>query len=161
MTNAIVGADLTASYADLESGKGFGLGDRYTDSTGNEYVFLQAAAAITGDGYAVTYLPTYAATMTATAQALTALGAPVAVCRADAAVASGSYFWGQVKGFGNLWVLASCAANAVVAATTTAGALDDAVGKTITGLVLTTARAASAGLAPAVLNYPAVGVTTT
>jgi hypothetical protein len=161
MTNALVGAKfdrtLTADETTQE-GTGFGLGDHYTDSEGNTFVYLVADAAITGAGYVVTYLPDFGAVMTATGQALTALGAPVAVAQAE--VASGSYFWGQIKGFCDVQVSASAGANVVLAATSTAGQLDDAVGKTIERLVLTTARAASAGLAPAVLTYPTVGATT-
>ena len=161
MANTLVGAKFDRTLTSDQStqeGTGFGLGDRYTDSDGNEYVYLSAAAAVTGAGYAVTYTPAFAATMTATAQALTALGAPVAI--AQAAVAEGSRGWFLVKGFGDVQVSASCAANAVVAATATAGQLDDAVGKTIERLVLTTARGSGAGLAPAVLTYPTVGATT-
>jgi hypothetical protein len=61
-----------------------------------------------------------------------------------------------------LQVLASAAANVRLNTTATAGALDDdgtSTTKEVLGIALTTARAASQGLAPAMLNYPAVGVT--
>lgn len=160
MGNTLIGGKfdrvLTAD-AETQEGTGFGLGDRYVDEKGNEYVYLAAGSNITGLGYVVTYTPAFLATMTATAEALTALGAPVAV--AQAAVAQGSRGWFLVKGFGDVRT-AIANANAVLAATSTAGQLDDAVGKTIERLVLTTARAGSAGLAPAVLTYPTVGATT-
>lgn len=161
MANAIMGASLTRTFtADqlAQEGKGFGLLDRYTDHVGNEYVFLQAEAAITGEGYVVTYGPDGKAIMTATAQAKTALGAPVAVALAEVAI--NDFGWFLVKGFGQVRTNASVDANAVLAATTTAGQLNDAVGKTIERLVLTTARGTGAGLAPAVLTYPTVGATT-
>ena len=162
MGNVLIGAELGRALTadDIAQSRGFGLLDRYTAGNGNEYVFLQAGSGgVTGAGYVVTYTPAGVATMTATAQALTAFGAPVAVAQVD--MAEGEYGWFLIKGFGDVRVSASCAANAVVAATSTAGQLDDAVGKTIHGLILTTAREASAGLAPGALNYPTVGVTTT
>lgn len=160
MGNAMIGALLTRVLTGDQlgaEGTGFGLLDRYTDHAGNEYVFLQAEAAITGEGYVVTFGPTGLAIMVATGQAKTALGAPVAVALAE--VPLGSYAWFQVKGFAQIRT-AVAAANTVLAATSTAGQLDDAVGKTIERLVLTTARADSAGLAPGVLTYPTVGATT-
>jgi hypothetical protein len=77
-------------------------------------------------------------------------------------IAASSYGWVQIKGPANLQVLASAAANVRLNTTATAGALDDdgtAGSKDVLGIALTTARAASQGLAPAMLNYPAVGVT--
>jgi len=68
----------------------------------------------------------------------------------------------QVNGTCNIRVAASCAANAVVTSTTTAGQLDDAAGtgtKTISGMALTTANGGSAGNAEGVITFPTVGAT--
>ena len=77
-------------------------------------------------------------------------------------IAASSYGWVQIKGPADLQVLASAAANVRLNTTATAGALDDdgtAGTKDVHGIALTTARAATQGSAPAMLNYPAVGVT--
>ena len=124
----------------------------------DEYVYVEAAATITGATYVVGIDEDYEATMLAAA-AGGALGDAVGV--AKAAAAAGEYLWVQVRGTCDVRVAASCAANVVLAATATAGQIDDAVGKTVERLVLTTARAASAGPAPARLMYPTVGATTT
>ncbi len=81
---------------------------------------------------------------------------------APSAIAASSYGWVQVKGVCNVQVAASCAANVRLNTTATAGQLDDdgtAGSLTCDGIVLTTARAASAGTAPAVMNYSIQGVT--
>lgn len=89
-----------------------------------------------------------------------AIGNRVAI--APAAMVAGDQGWFQVLGFcDNVQVLASCAANVRVNTTATAGALDDdgtAGAMSILGLVLSTARAASQGNAPAILSYPTIGV---
>jgi hypothetical protein len=79
-----------------------------------------------------------------------------------AAFADNDYGWAQVYGPALVQVAASCAANAVITSTTTAGQLDDAAGtgtKTINGIALTAARGGSAGTAAGILTYPTVGVT--
>lgn len=140
-------------------GKDFGLGDLVTSHDGKEYVWLQASAAITGAGFVCFMTAANLATMLSTAN--DAIGSRVAI--APAAMATGDRGWFQI--YGNcdaVQVLASCAANVRVNTTATAGALDDdgTVGSmSILGLVLSTARAASQGNAPAILSYPTIGVT--
>lgn len=156
----MIGATLTEpmSAADVSaSGKGFGLGDRYVSHDGKEYVYVQASGAIAGDGYVAGIDEDYQATALTTSGG-GALGDLVGV--AGAAFADNDYGWLQVKGPCNVQVSASAAANTALVATSTAGQLDDAAtGKSVSGIVLTAARAASAGTAPGVLNYPAVGAT--
>lgn len=159
----ILGANPTESYTLTElqqSGKGFSVGDRFTAFDGKEYVFVQAGVGgITGEGYVAIIDEAYSAVMADTTTSATARGDMVGV--ALAAVAASSYGWLQVKGPCNLRVNVA-SANVRLNTTGTAGQLDDdgtAGSEEITGCVLTTARAATPGLAPGMLNYPAVGVT--
>jgi hypothetical protein len=159
MTYAI-GQNTSTSYTAaemLQTGLGFGLGDRYTDSVGKEWVWVTAATAVTQ--YDVVFFDVaYSASTLSTSN--DARGNLVAV--APIAIASGSYGWVQVKGPTTMNVLASCAANVRLNTTATGGSLDDdgtTGAMAVDGIYLTTARAASPGSAPGILNYPAVGVT--
>lgn len=160
MANVVMGAfpgDVLTS-AELEAGRGFGLGDRYVDHTGREFVFVTfGVGGATGAGYACVVNENFSAVMTTNAAALR--GQQVGI--AQAAAAAGEFGWLQIYGNGNVWS-AVAVANAAMATTTTAGEIDDAAGtgtKQILGLSLTTARTGSAGLAPAILNYPTIGAT--
>jgi len=151
---SLTAAEITAG------GKGFAVGDTYVDNAGNGYTFIQAAGAITGAGFVVRFGVDFQATMLSTAN--DARGDRVGV--ALGAIASGEFAWVQTSGvFANVQVLASCAANARLNTTATAGALDDdgtAGAEVIDHLVLTTARAASQGNAPGLgSNNAAIGVT--
>ena len=147
-----------AAFTTPEAAPTFRPGTTMKGEDGSEFIYVQANGAITGPGYVVGVDEDLQATMLATA-AGGAFGDMVAV--APVAFADDEYGWVQIKGPCQVQVAASCAANVVLAATATAGQIDDAVGKTINGLVLTTAREASAGLAPGYANYPVVGATTT
>ena len=150
--SALTAAEITGG------GKGFAVGDTYVDQSGNGYTFIVAGGAITGAGFVVRFGVDFSATMLSTAN--DARGDRVGV--ALGAIASGEFAWVQTSGvFANIQVLASCAANARLNTTATAGALDDdgTVGSfVIDHIVLTTARAASQGNAPGVAaNNAAVG----
>ena len=150
--SALTAAEITGG------GKGFSVGDTYVDNAGNGYTFIVAGGAITGAGFVVRFGVDFSATMISTAN--DARGDRVGV--ALGAIASGEFAWVQTSGvFANVQVLASCAANARLNTTATAGALDDdgTVGAfAIDHIVLTTARAASQGNAPGVAaNNAAVG----
>lgn len=160
MTNVVMGAFpgdvLTA--AELEAGRGFGLGDRYTDHLGREYVFVTfGAGGATGAGYVVSINENFSAVMATNTASL--FGQQVGI--AQAAAASGEFGWVQI--FGNAQVWTDVAVVAVrMQTTTTAGQIDDASGtgtKQIPGLSLTAARVSTAGLAPAILTYPTIGAT--
>lgn len=153
----ILGANVTNPTTDPDEGKAFGLGDILTTHDGKEFVYVQANGAITGAGYAVTIDETYQAAMITATNA--ELGDLVGI--ASAAFLDNDYGWVQRKGVCVIRVAASAAANVVLAATATAGQLDDAVGDTIVGAVLTTANGGAAATAAGVLNYPVVGATTT
>ena len=147
-----------ANFTSTTASPTFGVGTRIRGANGSEWVYVQAAGAITGAGRAVVIDEDFQAAMVTTANALRGLSIGIAA----AAFADDDYGWVQIYGVCDIQVAASCAANVGIAATATAGQLDDAVGtgtKNILGLVLTTARAASAGTAPGVLSYPTVYTT--
>lgn len=153
-----IGVNLTKTFTADElstSGIGHAPGDRYMSYNGKEYLFAQANGAITGAGYVCSVDETYHAAMISTSND----GGGDLIGIPGAAVADNSYGWFQVKGPCDIQVLASAAANARLNTTATGGALDDD-GTTgayaIDGIALTTARSASAGTAPAILNYPQV-----
>jgi hypothetical protein len=92
-----------------------------------------------------------------------AIGDKIGVFGGTTSALVNDYCWLQVYGTcDQIQVAASCAPNVNLASTTTAGVIDDAVAtptKNITGIVLTTARAASQGVAPGELNWPVVSTT--
>jgi hypothetical protein len=160
MANTVIGAFpgdvLTA--AEMEAGRGFGLGDRYVDHLGREFVFVTfGAGGATGAGYVCSINADFSAVMATNTLAL--FGQHVGI--AQAAAVAGEFGWLQIYGNGQVW--SDVAVVAVrMQTTTTAGQIDDASGtgtKQIPGLSLTAARTGSAGLAPAILTYPHVGAT--
>lgn len=163
MANTIVGALTTEKFtaAQMEQGKGFGLGDRFIDSVGREFVFVQFGTGGASVQFLVSInMADYTAVMTSNSASLR--GQLVGVYVGDTAALIGEFGWVQIYGPASIQVSASCAANALITTTVTAGELDDAAGvgtKTIAGVVLTTARAASSGQAPAMLIYPNVTIT--
>jgi hypothetical protein len=156
----LIGVDILnpVTAAELTQGKGFGLGDRHIDQTGNEYVYVQAGVGGITANFVATIDEAYGAVMVSTSN--DARGDLLGV--APATIAANSFGWVQVKGVCNVQVAASCAANVRLNTTATAGQLDDdgtAGSITCDGIVLTTARGAGAGTAPAVMSYAIQGVT--
>lgn len=134
------------------------LGTRMRGANGSEWVYVQASGAITGAGYVVVIDEAWQAAMATNTTAV--YGQQIGV--AGVAFADNDYGWVQVFGTASIRVAASCAANAVITSTTTAGELDDAAGvgtKTLVGAVLTTANGGAAANAEGVLTYPTVGAT--
>lgn len=157
-----IGADPTQTLAAASyglSGREFSKGDRFTDKDGKIWLYCVAGGAITGAGYVVTIDEAYSALQLSTSN--DARGDLIGV--SPVSVTSGDYFWAQIYGVcDNIQVLASCAANVRLNTTATAGALDDdgtAGSIQAEGIYLTTARAASQGNAPGVLNFAIQGVT--
>ena len=156
----VIGANYAAPMSAAEavlSGKSFSVGDLSEDSVGNVWMYVQASAAVAAN-YFVVISTTFTAAQITTTNGLRGLrvGSPAV------AMASGEFGWVQIYGPSTVQVLASAAANARLNTTATGGALDDDAttgAKEITGVALTAARAASAGTAPAILNYPTVGAT--
>jgi len=155
LVGKMVGEVYTASQLET-NGLAFGLGDIYSTHDGKQFIFCQASAPITGAGYVCGIDEANVATMLS-ASAGGDRGDRVGV--APAAMAANEYGWFQVYGAADVQV-AVAVANALLAATSTAGQLDDAVGKTVERLTLTAARTGSAGLAAAMLVHPTVGATT-
>jgi hypothetical protein len=156
----LIGVDILnpVTDAELTQGKGFGLGDRHIDQTGNEYVYVQAGVGGITANFVATINEAYGAVMVSTSN--DARGDLLGV--APVAIAASSYGWVQVKGVCTVQVAASCAANVRLNTTATAGQLDDdgtAGSITCDGIFLTTARGSGAGTAPGVLNYAIQGVT--
>lgn len=157
----IIGGNPLESYTSAELatvGKGFAVGDRFIDHTGNEFVYVQAGAGGITANFVAAIDEAYSAVMVSTSN--DARGDLIGVARAT--IAASSFGWLQVKGVVDVQVAASCAANVRLNTTATAGQIDDdgtAGAIAIDGLVLTTARGGSAGTAPGLLNYPVQGVT--
>ena len=156
----LIGVDILnpVTAAELTQGKGFGLGDRHIDQSGNEYLYVQAGVGGITANFVATIDEAYNAVMVSTSN--DARGDLLGV--APVTIAANSFGWVQVKGVCNIQVAASCAANVRLNTTATAGQLDDdgtAGSITCDGIFLTTARGAGAGTAPGVLNYAIQGVT--
>lgn len=156
----LIGVDILnpVTAAEITQGKGFGLGDRHIDQVGNEYVYVQAGSGGITANFVATIDEAYGAVMVSTSN--DARGDLIGV--APVAIPANSFGWVQVKGVCNVQVAASCAANVRLNTTATAGQIDDdgtGGALALDGIVLTTARGASAGTAPAVLNYAIQGVT--
>ncbi len=168
VTSGQLGVNLTDIYVPSTSlypypsvNTQFTLGQQVTAADNSVWVYvLLGTGGVTGAGFVMVFDEDFLAVMMS--NSVGAIGDKIGVWPGAAAVA-GSYGWVQVYGTCDaMQVLASAAANVALASTTTDGALDDAVAnptKNITGVVLTTARAASQGNAPAELNWPVVGTT--
>ena len=144
----------------VELGSGMALGTQITASDGSVWAYcVYGTGGSTGLGYVMVIDEAWSAVMMENTPG--AFGDKIGVSPAVAIATD--YGWVQVYGVcDSIRVAASCAANVPLASTTTAGEIDDAVStptKNLPGIILTTARAASAGLAPGFLNWPAVGTT--
>jgi hypothetical protein len=160
----IIGADPSQSFTATElqnTGKGFGLGDRFTANDGKEYVFVLAGVGgITGAGYVGIIDEAYSAVMATLTTSATAFGDMVGV--GVAAIAASSYGWLQVKGPCVILGNALCAANVRINTTATAGQLDDdgtAGSEVVEGVALTAAVGGAAATAAAIISYPRIGAT--
>jgi hypothetical protein len=151
---SIVGADPTRTFSTLTDGRSFGLGDRYTDNLGNEYVFVLAGGAITQ--YDTVHVNSaYSANAITAALAIT----PGFVGFAQVAFASADYGWVMTRGKPTVRVAASCAKDVALYTTDTAGVLDDATASAshhqIMGTLITTTQS-TASTVVAVASFPMV-----
>jgi hypothetical protein len=154
-----IGANTGDTLATTTDGRMFGLGDRFVDGDGKAWVFVKATAAIAVNSVC-TFDETYQTTVAPLTTSNDAYGDLVGV--AAATFASGDYGWLQVSGPASILAKASCAANVRLNTTATSGSLDDdgtGGSMVVLGIALTTARAASDGVAPAILNFPQIGAT--
>ena len=149
--------DTFTAAAALQQGKGFGLGEFHRDDQGRGFVFVQASAAVAANDV-VFFTTAFAATTLSTSNDARGNKCGVALV----AFAANEFGWVQVDGPSSVNVLASCAANARLNTTATAGKLDDdgTVGSMqVQGIYLTTANGGSTAAIAAVLNFPYIDVT--
>lgn len=147
----MIGAKLTEAYTNLTDGASFGLGDRYVDKNGNEYVFVQASGAVAQ--YDAVHINS-----ANVAQALTkALGdTGLSVGVAVATLSSASYGWAQIKGLGTVNVLQTCSSSTALYTSGTAGKLDDTTTSQvkIAGVVILANVTAATATACVMGTYP-------
>lgn len=147
----MIGAKLTEAYTNLTDGASFGLGDRYVDKNGNEYVFVQASGAVAQ--YDAVHINS-ANIAQALTKALGDTGLPVGV--AVATLSSASYGWAQIKGLGTVNVLQTCSSSTALYTSGTAGKLDDTTTSQvkIAGVVILANQTQSAAAAAVIGTYP-------
>ena len=157
---AFVGASLTSPMSADEraqTGKGFGLNDRYVDSEGREYVYVQASGAITGAGYTCIIDEAGQAAMVSTSNDIPGarLGVPLE------AFADNDFGFVQIYGDCDaIRGAATAAADTLLVLTATAGVLDDAAtGVRAEGIVLSATVGGAAANVAGFLQYPKVGET--
>lgn len=152
-----LGANVAQTYTTLSEGNTPALGDIYEAVGAKRFVFVQYGTGGATANYAVSITHAGAAVMTT--NALSLRGERVGVAMATAV--ANEYGWAQIYGAVNVQTDLAVA-NAAMATTVTAGQIDDASGvgtKQILGLVLTTAKAGSAGLAPCFMSWATIGIT--
>lgn len=144
------------------SNPAFDVGTLGEGKDGSKWIYVKVGVGgLTTGGFVAVYDEDFLAVMMSNTPG--AIGDKVGVFGGSSSAVANDYCWLQVYGTcDQIQVAASCAANVPLASTTTAGVVDDAVAtptKNILGMWLTTARAASQGVAPGVLNWPTVGTT--
>lgn len=144
MAGFAFGADPTTTMTatELLQGKGFTIGDTFTDKSGNEWMFVLA-------GSAITQYDCVRVTTAFVADSITISNGAVPSVPAfatGAGIASGSYGWVLTRGSTSIRVAASCLPNVPLYTTATAGVLDDATASG-TGALQVSAVAASTGTA--------------
>lgn len=152
-------APATGAYNFGTSNPTFVVGQTADGQDGSKWVYVKyGVGGSTGLGFVMVYDEDFLAVMVSTSN--DTFGDKIGVSPAAALV--DNYGWLQIFGTCDaIQVLASCGANIAINTTVTAGALDDsgAAGFQISGIILTTARAASQGNAPGILNYPLITAT--
>ncbi len=140
----------------------FAVGTLSEGLDGSKWIYVKVGTGgITTGGFVAVYDEDFLAVMMS--NSVGAIGDKIGVFGGSTSAIALDYCWLQVYGTcDQIQVAASAAANVALASTTTDGVLDDSVAnptKNISGMWLTTARAASQGVAPGVLNWPTVGAT--
>ena len=121
---AFVGANVSGRYSTTtgpDAGQTFGLGDRYTDNVGNNYIFVSASTSITSYQVCAVTSSYWAAPITT---ALSSANPGVGAAGVNG-ISSGSWGWVQTRGNMTIQVLSTCSASSFLYTTATAGALDD------------------------------------
>lgn len=158
---ALVGMNPTNVYTDAELlrlGTGFGPGDQFEDSAGNQYVFVRATAAL-GLGDVVQYSNSYGVGGAGTVAPLTTATAKPGWKVGVALTAVPANSWGWLCIYGNVPfnTLAGCLPNVRLNTVANSGSVDDdgtAASFEVWGLHLAVARAGNPTLG--VVNYPIV-----
>ncbi len=164
--SAVIGITPDAVRTSTE-GAEFRLGTRMrveTSAGTKEYIYVEAAEAITAAGYLCVIKTTFDVEMVDTTATTPGTAGPGSmVGAAQAAIASGGFGWLQIYGVGSLRTLASCVKGTQLNSTGTPGAVDDDAGagsEVINGLTLgTTTGGAEATNTDAFFNYPSIGRT--
>lgn len=134
----------------VEDSAGYALGTRMMDGkTSEEYLYVKAATDLAGETVCVIDENNNAS---AIATPNTEVGDRAGVVKTP--MTSGKYGWVSRNGSGNITVGANCRANVALGTTASPGRLDDSGGTTLDGIVLTAARGAGVGAAPALWEYP-------
>lgn len=137
----------------------FALGTRMFSANGGSWLYVSLPAIVQAGSSVVVDPTTWLATLATTANS--PFGEYVGVAPAVASL--GNYGWVQMSGvIDNAYVGANCAANVRLNTTATAGMLDDdgtAGSKTATGIIITTARGGTNGVAPGFGAGGSVGAT--
>ena len=131
----------------------FQLGQISQGTDGSQWIFVKyGTGGSTGLGYVCVYDEDFLAIMQSTSTG--GIGDKIGVSPAAATI--GQYGWLQVYGTcDDIRVFTSCNPNVALGSTANAGEIDDTVTThAIAGIWLTTARGASQGNAPGVLNFP-------
>ena len=126
------------------------LGTRLCDNEGNIYIYLKGVAN-TATGSWVAYDKNKQTSLLTD----TIAGKLYPIAIATAAITADYYGWYMIAGDsyqGN--VLANCAAESLLYATSTPGYLDDSGTIKVIGAIATTARGSTNGLTDMILNYP-------
>lgn len=154
---ALIGTDPSNTFTSttLKQGKAFGLGDRYIDASGNEFVFVLASGVITV--YDTVWINSaYTAAAITPALAVT----PGAVGFAQTAFADGEYGFVMTRGVPTIRVGASCNANVPLYTSDTAGVLDDSTLSAshyqVQGVILAQSVSASISTGTAVASFPLI-----
>jgi hypothetical protein len=114
---------LTDTYTTTTKPDSLVVGQRWRDmQTGKEYMFVLANGTITASG-AVKFDESVAATTFKVIDTAAATDAFLGVNNSGASVASGVYFWIQIKGFATVLVAASQSAGDILAPSGTAATL--------------------------------------
>lgn len=159
--NGTIGAYAGSTITSTTEGQDHALGDMAFGDDGSIWVYVQANGAISQ--YDVVLLDEdWQADQIDTTNTASARGQLCGV--AAVAFADDAYGWIQICGVTTMNVKKSCAANAVLNSTASAGRLDDdstTGAEVINGIVLTTLRGSTSGSAAGILFWPTVGATET
>ena len=133
MSGPQIGAYTAGNFSSLTAeGKGFSPGDRFTDHSGQEWIYVRAGSAITQYDCVHVDASYDALPVTDTL----AKQAGVLAFAQVAAAASGEYGWVMRTGVPTVRLAASCADDVPLFTTATAGVLDDATGSASQALIL-------------------------